>query len=684
MEGGAVVKKEWFTAAELAALRLPGMPKSKSAISDLIKQQRWRQRLTLAGDRLARRRKGRGGGWEYHHSLLPLGANRKLVADDLRTGAVQEEPRGSSEIWSWFERQPDSKKHTAQERLEALRAVRDLRRGGYLKNTAVNMVAGERKVSASTIWTWFNLIAGVSEVDWLPHLCPRHVGRTKAAACDPRAWDWYKGQYLRRRAPTHADTYARLEEVAGKNGWKIPSARTLRRRMDTEVDRVTQVVLREGSEAIKTLMPTQERDRSVFAAGEAVNGDGLKFDRLWVRWPDGEILNTSTGWFWQDVRTDRILAWRLDKTENTDVFRLATYDLTAVCAPKHVYVDNTTVAANKLMTAGSAGRHRFHNKPEDGVGVLLMLDMEPHFTNPDRETGNPGAKPIERAFGIGGIHEMVANNPRLNDRGFSKATAIDAEELRAVIAQEVVRFNARKKRRTQACGGVLSFDEAWQQSVAETPPRVLSERQRRLLLMSREVVTADSKSGTITLKAGSGPYGRKNRYWCEHCLNQAGMKLAVHFDPENLRGDVHVYALDGRYLFSAPALPSSAFNNTKDGRAWGKFKRRFVKASKHAADAEVRMDSLERAALYADATGQPPDTGAPAAEAPAVVEGHFRRVPDPERDAERSEAEGTEPAEVIYPSFTQPDDEPGHDEEWVNRAFSAGLKKLRAQRAMDD
>ena len=282
------------------------------------------------------------------------------------------------------------------------------------------------------------------------------------------------------------------------------------------------------------------------------------------------------------------------------------------------------VAANKLMTAGAHGRHRFHDKSEDGIGLLQILGMEPHFTNPSKETGNPGAKPIERAFGIGGLHETVATNPQLIDRGFSKKTAIDAEELHAVIAHEVVRHNAKVGRRTQACGGKLSFDQAWDEAVAEQMPRVLSDRQRHLLLMAREVVTAERRSGILTLKAGSGPYGRRNRYWCEVCLQFAGRKLAVHFDPDNLHDDVHVYGLDGRYLFSAEPWESAGFNNTEASREYGKFKQRHVKAAKLAADAEQRMDTLERAALYGESTDQMSQS---AAAPPTVVEGHFRQVP---------------------------------------------------------
>jgi len=542
--------------------------------------------------------------------------------------------------WLRFEAASDNLKAQAQHRLKALCAVDALHANGLPLMQARAQIAaqqqreGVRGCGAKTLERLMAQIDGAPREAWLALLLPRNRGCLVEAECAPQLWDWYKGHYLTRARPSHASTYARAVEMAKAQGWAIPSSDTLERRMEREVHRATQVLLREGPEAAARLLPPQQRDASVFGAGEAVNGDGLKFDRLWVRFEDGEVINTATAWVWQDLRTRRILAHRVAKTENTDLFRLATYDLTGVCAPRDVWVDNTRVAANKLMTAGAAGRHRFKADPEDGLGLLLMLGMTPHFTNPDKETGNPGAKPIERAFGIGGLHSEVATHPRFIERGYSKATAIDVAELREVLALEIARHNAKLQRRTQNCRGVLSFDQAWEAAQAERPSRVLSDSQRRLLLMSREVVRAEARSGFLSLDAGRGPHGR-NRYWCEHLPQHAGQKLAVHFDPDNLAGDVHVYSLDGRYLFTAQHQATVAFNDTIAAREHGKFKQRRIKAQKQVADAEVRMNEIERTHLYQSAIGAPLPEKPTRKRGQKVVAGNFQRVADPVRDAQR-------------------------------------------------
>lgn len=585
---------------------------------------------------------GRGGRRRlYAMSALPADVQAALALKSQPAQATRR-PAGAevNALWTRYNNAPDNLKKTAAQRLRALRAVESMTAAGQPIGAAREMVAaqlrseGVEAISPRSIARWSSDVVDHAPNDWLAALLPGYAGRTAHAPCDEQCWDWYKGHYLTRARPSHRDTYLRLQEMAKEQGWTIPSARTLERRIDAEVSQATQAVLRDGPEAARRLLPTMQRDALVFEVGEAVNGDGLKFDRIWVKFEDGEILNTATAWIWQDVHSRRILAWRVAKTENTDLFRLATYDLTAQCAPTHATIDNTVVAANKLMTAGVKGRHRFRSDPEDGMGLLLMLGIDTHFTNPSRESGNPGAKPIERAFGIGGLHELVATNPELIAAGgFSKATAIPVELLRKVLADEVRRFNRKPQRRTQACRGVLSFDDAWAAGMQRRPPRVLAETQRQLLLMSREVVRADQKNGELRIEAGRGPFGR-NAYWCEYLLQHRGQKLAVHFDPENLAAGVHVYSLDGRYLFAAEHIARGGFNDTERGREHSKFRRRIAKRNKdNAADAS-RMDAIERSALYALAS---PSADPPSAAADTnVVQGHFSRVPNPSRDAHRT------------------------------------------------
>ena len=61
--GGA---QEWFSAGELAELGLPGLPSTKRGMQLQIDREGWENRECDTRGPLARKRKARGGGVEYH------------------------------------------------------------------------------------------------------------------------------------------------------------------------------------------------------------------------------------------------------------------------------------------------------------------------------------------------------------------------------------------------------------------------------------------------------------------------------------------------------------------------------------------------------------------------------------------------------------------------------------------
>jgi len=63
-------RQEWYSATELAALGLPSVPDTRQGVEFIAKRDGWR---TAA---LARRKAGRGGGYEYHVSSGAGKANR--------------------------------------------------------------------------------------------------------------------------------------------------------------------------------------------------------------------------------------------------------------------------------------------------------------------------------------------------------------------------------------------------------------------------------------------------------------------------------------------------------------------------------------------------------------------------------------------------------------------------------
>ena len=631
--------KEWYSAAELAGL--PGMPGTPRGVNKI-------------GERgeIKRQKKQKGKGWEYAFASLPSETQAALLArKGDATPAPAEAPQVEAPskpaftydpeaLWAWAKTRTEKLRATGVRRADLLRQVMRLVEAGRTFRQASEAVGLAHGVSPSNLRNWYYGVNGqrgakhYAPSDWPAALIPGYVGRVKEAPFDPVAWEWCKSYYLNRNGPSAREAARRTIETARRQGWKVPSIRTIERRLRQDISEFTRVYHREGPEALRRLLPWQRRDKRALEVGEIVSGDGLKFDKIWVDWGD-EIINTTTAWVWQDVYSGRLLAHRVAKTENTDLFRLATYDLVGVLVPRVVQIDNTTVAANKAMTGHAPGRHRFLSRPEDPIGILLQLDIHPQFTNPDQTQSNPGAKPIERAFRD--LHEAVRQNPKLLNRGYSKATAVPVDEFRAVVAEEIARHNARKGRRAPVCGGVKSFDDVFFEAYGKAAIRKATDSQRQLLLLMPEVVRAGKAKGEIQLSAGRGPNG-KPRYWHEVLVEHKGTQVVAYYDPENLDQPVQVYTLDGRHLCAAERIGDTGFNDTKAAREWAKYNRRKMKALKKIAEDEARMSALEVAAL---APEPPEDLEIPE---PGVVVGNFRQkrkvvdgrpvepLPDPEME----------------------------------------------------
>ncbi|MBF0247147.1 MAG: hypothetical protein HQL36_03615 [Alphaproteobacteria bacterium] len=118
--------KDWFNAAELSAMALPGLPGTERGILDRAEREGWHTRKNMAGGALARKRSGRGGGVEFHYTVLPTKAQAKIAAElapvkaDL---AAEKSQFASEEMWAFFDRLPDTRKAKAKHCLAVIEEV---------------------------------------------------------------------------------------------------------------------------------------------------------------------------------------------------------------------------------------------------------------------------------------------------------------------------------------------------------------------------------------------------------------------------------------------------------------------------------------------------------------------------------------------------------------------------------
>ena len=594
-------RQEWWTAAELAESGLPDLPNTTRGVSLAADRDGWR-----AHPQFARRRAGRGGGWEYHWKLLPLRAQTALLKAAAADHRPVEAGMDRGEVWAWFDGLPEKVKDEARARLRIIQQIDQLS-GPMGKYLAVNTVSSQNKVAARTIWTWYAMIEGIDPADWLAYLAPRHrAAKTtrSCAECSPEFLDWLKAGFLRLGEPSFAASYDDAVRLCSKRGLSYLAPRTARRWMDRNVPRVTQIFARQGERGLAKCFPPQIRDRSTLTALEGVNADCHKID-VFVAWPGIEKPVRPQIVAFQDLFSNKILSWQVDLDPNKVAVMSAFGEMIETWGiPRHCLFDNGHEFANKWLTGGSPTRFRFKVREDDPLGVLPLLGIKIHWATP----AHGQAKPVERGFRdfAGRIAKdprfagaYVGNRPDAKPEDYG-SRAVPLEEFLIVLDERIREHNARPGRLTDTARG-RSFDDTFAESYAAAPIRKATGEQQRRGLMGQEARKLNRTHGGLTLF--------KNGYWADWMNEHAGADVVARFDPENLHAGVHIYTLAGEYLGQAECREKVGFFDLVGARLHAKAERARRKVEKQLLDA-MRPVSVQDLARELDA--------APAPESPLV------------------------------------------------------------------
>lgn len=538
---------------------------------------------------------GHGGGIEYSYQLLPKQAQLAWVRRFLECSEEQPETVGQhAAAWDRYNAASDRQKDNARQALVALEQIERLSEAGWTVTEAIAHLTDEtgRVISRPTVMRWRKLVRGVERQHWLAYLVPGRAGpKSIRSACSEEAWDYIKSDWLRPEKPTVSACYRRLRQVAGDRGWTIPSEKTVSRWLnDLPVEVVT--LAREGRDAVKNLIPAQERDRTHLHALQAVNADGHKFD-VRVEWPDGTIGRPLLV-AWQDLYSGLILSWRVDRSENTDAIQLALGDLVERYGiPDRAYLDNGRAFASKRLTGGTKTRFRYKIREGDAAGVMTILGIETVFVTP--YSGQ--SKPIERAFRdlAGDLAKHPAfsgaytgNNP-VNKPDNYGDRAVPLAEFLAVVSAGIEEHNSRTGRRTAVCRGVKSFRQVFEESLAQCAPRRPTENQRHLWLRAAENVVANKRDGSIRFLG--------NRYWAEFLREQLGQNIVIRFDPQNLHAPLHVYSVTGEFLGDAEVIEKTGFDSTASAAEKKRAEKTLSKLARQQLELERNFTPSELAAL---------------------------------------------------------------------------------------
>lgn len=561
--------REWFTATELADLALPGLPCDKRSINRRAQEERWQSRMAPDGSLLVRKRAGRGGGTEYHASLLPGEARIELIRRGILADETEQEARDpGASGWPWYELQSRKTKAEAERRLSVVQEIELLEESGLTRTAAVAEIASRHAIGRATVWNWLGLIDGIDRANRLPALAPRRRGGGSQAEIDEEIWQMFLSDYLRLSKPTLTSCYERARAAAAERGLSVPSERTFSRRLKAEVSAQVQRLRREGEEALRRSAPAQRRTVEHLRVLEEVNIDGHKFD-VFVQPPPHSRKNKPirpTMVAIQDIRSSKILAWRVAETECSAVARLAFADLFRNWGiPKACTLDNGRGFASKWITGGAKSRFRFKVRDEEPTGLLTGLGIQIHWALPYRGQ----SKPIERAFRD--LCDTIAKHPAMEgaytgnsplakpENYGSRAIAWDA--FVAHVNEGVALHNARAGRRGRDYAG-RSFDQVFADLVEASPIGRATPEQLRMALLAADEKMVNRQTGEIEL------YG--NRYWSPECSELHGQKVTVRFDPECLHREVYIYGQDGAFLCEAQLLADTGFDDVAGAKETAK------------------------------------------------------------------------------------------------------------------
>ncbi len=153
------MKKEWFSASELAAEALPLISKSKVKIERSLKL--YRSEICLARVRA-------GCDYlEYSYRCLPFDARAVIVERYSET--LIPCPHPTNAAWIRFKSLPEVQQNEAFRRFQIITFFSDLA-NLRCDGESVRFVCNRYKISASSLYRWLDQLRGVSRPDFLPYL----------------------------------------------------------------------------------------------------------------------------------------------------------------------------------------------------------------------------------------------------------------------------------------------------------------------------------------------------------------------------------------------------------------------------------------------------------------------------------------------------------------------------------
>ena len=337
--------KDMLTAAEIAALRLPGLPRTESAVTKVARREDWR------ASGYAEKRTGRGGGWVYAWHLLPDEAQARLYelcqlaqaeGYAVRAAARAEDERRDLDVAT--RHLTAAQRRTMEARLALLVEVdrRRIAAGDDLRMTQVHVPSGAPRRSRNKAVA--GLLAALKDGSAGPELLAAAACASERGGIPSRAqiMEWYRWRHsqgaialapkpkrLKEPLPGWFDEFLDHYAVPSKptiadalraytatvaDPARVPSMAQVRRALD-KLPALERLAGREGKLALRSKMAFIRRDTSDLMPTSVYISDGHTFK--------AEVAHPSHGRPFRpevtpvlDVATRVCVGWSVDLSEN--------------------------------------------------------------------------------------------------------------------------------------------------------------------------------------------------------------------------------------------------------------------------------------------------------------------------------------------------------------------------------
>lgn len=600
--------KTHYSATELAAMKLPGLPSATKNVIAKAEREAWS----------SRKRTGRGGGFEYALTSLPAAAQehiRSTAARELMASLPMPAPAKAKPL-ALREEQLPLALTTEQQTVEAARL-------GVLAHIE-NLMAG---CGLSKERAMHHLLASVAAGTADPLVCAmlrkaedkrgrksggdlpsvRTIKRWFAQRGDGQlapkvkqtdfAIPWWARDFLgywqQPQKPSVDLAYKRFcQDVASRAmdmpelSRILPSIHAVRRFLN-KLGTVSRERGRLGGREIKTLLPFVRRDFDELLPCDVWSADGHCFD--------AEVQHPITGRPFRpevtsivDIATRRVVGWSIDMAESgTAVLDALRMGCEQAGMAAIFYVDNGSGYVNELMKdegvglMGRIGMTMLHsiayNSQARGVIERLHQTLWVNAAKllPSYMGADMDGEARQRQFKL--------TRAALAKTGTSKRMPMMAwDDFLRFCTERVADYNARPHASLKG----LSPDQAWQGFVAkgwqaETLP------QDALALLFRPRMERTVQRGEVRLF--------NNQYFSHELTELHGETVHVAYDIHN-PNQVWVYLPDGRFVCSAEwganrthYFPTSQVQHARDRRA----------------SAQLRNLDSKRAAIEQERDGRP-------------------------------------------------------------------------------